>query len=319
MNAFYNQITFNPLSGSAVALWNTLMHYNNLCGWKKQFSVAATMLQVKSGIKESSFKRARNELQEKGYIQFQSRGGNQAAMYQIISQVQNFEQGHGFVEPVCEQPKSCTVTDSVDHSAGSNNMRDECKNHRTDDRIDHSLNRSTNHTTAPLIKQIHKQKETEQKDIIIITDAIQFYQENFGVIPAFVSHDMLNWINDIGEELVIAAMKRALEKNKANWGYVKGILQAWVKKGITTVEQAVADEVAFRNQQRQFRGYGGRQEIVPEWFEKRKRKSVFDELREEIEAEQDPVDLAAEKAEFDRIVARLKGKRGDGSAASVGV
>ncbi|MGY0693864.1 DnaD domain-containing protein [Virgibacillus sp. FSP13] len=306
LNAFYNQITFNSISGSAVALWNTLMHFNNLCGWKKEFSVAATMLQLKSGVKESSFKRARNELQEKGYIDFQSRGGNQAAIYQIISQVQNHEQCNGFVAPATGQASDCTVTDNADHNTSGNIKRDECINHGANDGMDHSVNRSTNHTVAPLIKQI--QNETKQKEIVI-TDAIRFYQENFGVISSFISDDMLNWINDVGESLVIAAMKRALEKNKANWGYVKGILQAWVKKGITTVEQAEADEAAFRNRQRQFRGNETRGEVVPEWFVERERKQKFEELRKVAGMETVPEDEAAERAEIEMLLAKHSNKR----------
>ncbi|MTW88223.1 hypothetical protein F3157_21760 [Virgibacillus dakarensis] len=58
------------------------MHFNNRCGWKEQFPVPATMLELTSGVKGSSFKRARDELQQKGFIQVTSRGGNQAAVYQ---------------------------------------------------------------------------------------------------------------------------------------------------------------------------------------------------------------------------------------------
>ncbi|WP_106496289.1 DnaD domain-containing protein [Lentibacillus sp. Marseille-P4043] len=314
LNAFYHQITFNPVTGSAVALWNTLMHFNNLCGWKKEFSVAASIIQVKSGIKESSFKRARTELQEKGFINFQSRGRNQAGIYEMISQVPNHEHGHGFVESACEQSDDCIMTNNADHCASGNKMQDERMaleaDRGMDESVDHSLNhsmdRSMNHTVAPLIKHKHKQNETKQKEIII-TDAIRFYQENFGDLSSFVSDDMLNWIDDVGDSLVIAAMERALEKNKANWGYVKGILQAWAKKGITTVEEAEADEVAFRMQQRQkqfqVQGHGASNEVVPDWFEEWERKQMVDDLKKR---EPEPVDMEAEKAEFERVIAKFR-------------
>ncbi|WP_407656587.1 DnaD domain-containing protein [Lentibacillus cibarius] len=61
----------------------------------------------------------------------------------------------------------------------------------------------------------------------------------------------MNWVNDVGEELVLDAMQRALERGKSNWSYVKGILQAWAKKGITTVEDAKAEEAAFRRSRQQ--------------------------------------------------------------------
>ncbi|WP_246202687.1 hypothetical protein [Virgibacillus doumboii] len=100
LNAFYQQIIFNPLSGSAVALWNTLMHFNNLCGWQETFSVAASVIELQSGIKGTSFKRARDELQEKGYIHVTSRSGNQAAVYRMISQFKLMDQSTVCTEQV---------------------------------------------------------------------------------------------------------------------------------------------------------------------------------------------------------------------------
>ncbi len=62
------------------------------------------------------------------------------------------------------------------------------------------------------------------------------------------------------------AMQRALERGKSNWSYVKGILQAWVKKGITTVEDAKAEEAAFRwsRQQGGRMSTAGAGEVVPD-------------------------------------------------------
>ncbi|WP_088052548.1 hypothetical protein [Virgibacillus dakarensis] len=48
----------------------------------------------------------------------------------------------------------------------------------------------------------------------------------------------------------------------------------WAKKGIATVGPAV-NEMAFRNQYsqgRRDRGYGAKDEVVPEWFLEQKRK-----------------------------------------------
>ncbi len=85
MNAFYDSIEYNPLSSSAIALWYALMHINNKTRWRCEFRVAGTVLRVKSGLTESSFKRARTELKEKGYIVYEPQGGNQAPVYRMIS------------------------------------------------------------------------------------------------------------------------------------------------------------------------------------------------------------------------------------------
>ena len=48
-----------------------------------------------------------------------------------------------------------------------------------------------------------------------------FYQENFGGIRPYVAEEMLHWIEDMGEELMLEALKRAVEQNKTTWGYSK--------------------------------------------------------------------------------------------------
>ncbi|MRG87644.1 helix-turn-helix domain-containing protein [Salinibacillus xinjiangensis] len=89
INAFYIITQTNPLSPSASAsaslLWHTLMHINNQTRWKPSFTVAVSILKTKTGVSESTIKRARDELQTKGFIHYHSRGGNQAAEYQMVS------------------------------------------------------------------------------------------------------------------------------------------------------------------------------------------------------------------------------------------
>lgn len=121
-------------------------------------------------------------------------------------------------------------------------------------------------------------------------DAIVFYQNNFGVISPHVSEELLSWINDSGEELVLEALKRALERNKANWGYAKSILQSWHKKGFETVEQAKAEEVEFKNQQASKRPFYNQQptrEVVPDWFKERKNQGSVKNKSLPVSAQQD--------------------------------
>ncbi|MBM7571391.1 DNA replication protein DnaD [Aquibacillus albus] len=62
-------------------------------------------------------------------------------------------------------------------------------------------------------------------------------------------------------------MKKALEHNKASWSYVKGILQSWSKKGISSVEEAQAEASAFKKQQAK------KHEVIPDWFNQNKKAS----------------------------------------------
>lgn len=296
LNAFYQQIIFNPLSGSAVALWNTLMHFNNLCGWQKSFSVPVSVIELKSGIKGTSFKRARSELQEKGYITVTSRDGSQAAVYQMISQVKpmyqvdSLSQTKQEKQPASEPAEQPIAGQQIKHKQQNNSIHH--MNHTPDDIVDHSADRNTDHKTAhspaPLFKRNKDKRKLENKTKhkpTTTSEAIRFYEDNFGVASSCVAEDIINWIADVGDLLVLDAMKRALEQNKASWRYVKGILKAWARKGITTVEQATANDAAFRNRQSQkfTQPAAAKAEVVPEWFKEQKRKQALEERQKQHE------------------------------------
>ncbi len=86
MNAFNVWITLHPeVSTSAQVLWYVLMHYNNTCSWKKQFSVPMSMLMTSTRLSESSVKRARLALQKAGRIRYSVRPGKKATVYEMIS------------------------------------------------------------------------------------------------------------------------------------------------------------------------------------------------------------------------------------------
>ena len=86
MNAFNVWITLHPeVSSPAQLLWYVLMHYNNTCSWKKQFSVPMSMLMTSTRLSESSVKRARIALLKAGCIRYCVRPGKKATVYEMIS------------------------------------------------------------------------------------------------------------------------------------------------------------------------------------------------------------------------------------------
>ncbi|RYZ16178.1 MAG: hypothetical protein EOP49_52040 [Sphingobacteriales bacterium] len=85
INHFYDWLETNPVSDSAIALWHALMHINNKCGWKPEFSVSISTIQNKTGLSKSSILRARTALAEAGRITFASREGQKSAMYSLIA------------------------------------------------------------------------------------------------------------------------------------------------------------------------------------------------------------------------------------------
>jgi hypothetical protein len=90
INAFYDWLETNSLSANAVLTWHALMHVNNKCFWKPEFRVSLSVLALKTGgVSRRSVERARNELAQKGLIQWREMPGNQSAAYSLISIVRH--------------------------------------------------------------------------------------------------------------------------------------------------------------------------------------------------------------------------------------
>lgn len=73
-----------------------------------------------------------------------------------------------------------------------------------------------------------------------------FYESNIGVLNPFMADGIDQWIKDTSEELVIAAMERALKQQK-KWNYAEGILKQWVNNNVKTLSEAEAFEIEFKN------------------------------------------------------------------------
>ncbi|MCI2019977.1 MAG: hypothetical protein LKJ60_10240 [Lentilactobacillus buchneri] len=109
IKAFYDRLEINPLNASEIALWHALMSINNKTAWSDKFTVAASVLCQKAGIKDSSkssnFFKSRNALAQAGLITWKSRKGNQAAEYSITKLYSDLS--------------TYSVGNSVDSSVGS--------------------------------------------------------------------------------------------------------------------------------------------------------------------------------------------------------
>lgn len=117
-------------------------------------------------------------------------------------------------------------------------------------------------------------------------DAIVFYQNNIGMIRPNIAEEILDYINDFGDEVVIESLNRSIARNKPNWGYARSILNSWHNKNIKTMEQIQAEDVEFQNQQKQrFNNYKPKQkeEQLPDWYEKHKNEVAEAERRKELE------------------------------------
>lgn len=134
--------------------------------------------------------------------------------------------------------------------------------------------------------------------------AFSFYEANgFGALASHVTDKIGIWIDDLSEELVIQAMKLAVENNAIRWNYVETILKDWFNKKFTTLAQVEADRLRFEAQRKQrvtstknYSNAKGRQEQVPDWFEHR---------NEPGNPQVTSVDFEAEK---ERVLRKLNGE-----------
>lgn len=147
-------------------------------------------------------------------------------------------------------------------------VEQQMNNERTADEQQVNTNNNVNNAN-----NVNKYSSTTTDAQAIDSDAIVFYQNNIGLITPSISNEMLIWINDFGDEMVIEALRRSINRNKASWGYALSILRSWSRKNIKTIEQAKAEEIEFQNQQQS--RYGNKQvkqrsnEVIPDWFENR--------------------------------------------------
>ena len=104
IKAFYDRLELNPQPNTAIALWHALMSIANKAGWPDTFTVASSVLGLRSGLNASALKRARNKLATDGFIEWKARGGNLSAQYKIKSLVvQNYYKNEPQSEPINKQ------------------------------------------------------------------------------------------------------------------------------------------------------------------------------------------------------------------------
>jgi len=73
-----------------------------------------------------------------------------------------------------------------------------------------------------------------------------FEQNGFGTIGGYIAEKIKYWSEDLSEELVVEAMKLAVEYGAKHWSYVESILRYWFDKGYETVHDVHAARKAFK-------------------------------------------------------------------------
>lgn len=103
-----------------------------------------------------------------------------------------------------------------------------------------------------------------------------FQEYGFGVLNKYTSQDISNYLDEFendSEEILIAALKTAIDRNKISWGYAKGILNDWLKSNLKSIDDVRAYEKqkkANRQNSQNNLHFGQENEKIPKWLSDRK-------------------------------------------------
>ena len=203
LNSFYDRLETNSLSTSAIALWHAIVHVNNKAGWPEEFTVAVSVLCVKTGLSERTINNARNDLKMGGLIDFRSRKGNKSAVYKVIDLSATIAHKHSDKDSL-----SAIDADSL-----------------SDKRSDNASDNLSDNASA-LLKETKLNKTKQEDDNPHVVNPFVFFeQEGFGTLTQ-TTGDMIGDLVDLyHEEPVLAAMKEAVVRGARNLKYVEAILK----------------------------------------------------------------------------------------------
>lgn len=274
----------DPLSKGQYMLFHALLNVNNDCGWIEWFEVASIRLELFSQMSREGVQKARKELIERGLIEFKS-NGTRAGSYRLKKLYEDSTQTSTQLSTQdSTQISTQTNTEIEALSTPLPTQLEKNTQTSTQDSTQISTQGSTQDST-PLNKlnktklnkskvnscssytEMSTEKSSDNDDNKTTENVFEFYQKNFGILSSFIQEDILYWIRDIGDGLVLEALKRALEQNK-EYGYAKKIMQSWVRKGIDSLEKAEAERVQFiRANEKRGNSYQrtGRVANVPDW------------------------------------------------------
>lgn len=202
LNSFYDRLETNSLSTSAIALWHAIVHVNNKAGWPEEFTVAVSVLCIKSGLSERTVNNARNDLKVNGLIDFRSRKGNKSAVYKVIDL-------SATVAHRLADKDSLSVIDA-------DKLSDNASDKRSDNLSDNA---------SALLKETKLNKTKQEDNNHLPMNPFIFYeQEGFGTLSSFVGNQLGSLIDDFGEESVLEAMKETRLNGSNSLNYTKKIL-----------------------------------------------------------------------------------------------
>lgn len=158
INAFWDWATTNPLSTGQVSLYFALLHVCNKSNWTEWFQAPNQVLSVLTGLSRSGILKARNELKQKGLIDFKERG-TKATLYKLI--IANSKQKSTQDSTQAERTIANSTQESKQAEKTIANSTQDSKQESKQDSTQAGKQVGVQNST-PLDKQKHKQKQNKK-------------------------------------------------------------------------------------------------------------------------------------------------------------
>ncbi len=213
LNAFRDWSMLNGPSTGQVALWYSLMSINNATGWVDWFTATNQTLQLMTGLSRQGLDKARNQLVQKGLIEYQKGRSNRVGKYRMV----RFE---------CQKVGTQVVTGGdiavdrpVDAVVGIAGAFEESQQQRSG---------------STLVK--HKQNETKQdrkspsssKALALVS---QVYESEIGAVTSMVTKELVSLLDEYSADWILDAIKQAAVQNVRKLSYLRSTLSNWRMEG----------------------------------------------------------------------------------------
>lgn len=294
ISSFYSWLELNPLTPSSINLWHALMHMHVKEGGSETFSVAESVLCIKTNLTDRTLRKARKELKDKGRIDYVSRHGK-APVYRIIP-LQSWDQSQlpqqtaddllEKTSPFCDENNTTTAqspeSNSEFYTANSINYIQtseinsdfHSKHHSTSENISKSLSEplSSSENTSAICSTLFRQQQADTQQYKVWSDVIETWKSVIGFTLKPNHIQMLNTymnVSKMSESLILEAIERVKQASRPVLNYLWTILSNWAHLGIQTIQDLVMHEksrVQHRKPVRQSRQHD-RGRAVPRSFQ----------------------------------------------------
>ena len=211
--------------------------------------------------------------------------------YEKLSELECFENNnlHNVdVQAEIETPQSTIVDESICpegaddvlkmDSPSVQNEQTMCSTWTEDAPI---LNTAIPESTTEITSKNTSETSSSSKPIDNEYDPFHFFEQNgFGKIGNYYAKKIKSWCTEFSCEIVIKAMKLALENGSNRWNYAEAVLNDWNKNGYRTIKDIQDARLIYKSQkQHETCKMPIRKEIIPDWLnhEEQPNKPLFNQ------------------------------------------